>query len=307
MKTTHLPLAPALLLLAVPAHAEIAPVIGTMLDDAIANGDAAEVDTIAKYARKVNPEAASEIDARIAAFRAAQNAKLAAEAAAAKQAAEGAPNGLFDRWKGQGELGAFASTGNNDSVGFSAGITLERDGEHWRNKLRATGDYQRTNGATSREAVLASWEPNYKFDDAMFAYGLAQYESDKFQGYRARYAASGGVGYRAWNSDTVTLDLKAGPAWRQTDYTVTGRESSLAALAGSNFSWKMSPSLTLLNTMDAYTETHRATLTSLTSLDAKLGKTLSARFSYRLAHESNPPVGVEKTDTLTRMSLVYGF
>lgn len=299
-------LATAFLLLSTPAFADIQPVVGTMLDDAIANGDAAEVDTIAKYARKVNPEAAAEIDRKIAAFRAAQEARVAAAATTAADAAE-VHDGLFDGWTGQGEFGAFASSGNNDSVGLSAGLTLNREGAHWRNKLRAIGDYQRTNGKTSREAVLASWEPNYKFNDALFAYGLAQYESDRFQGFDARYAASGGLGYSAWKSDAVTLDLKAGPAWRQTDYTATGRESSLAALAGSNFAWKMSPKLTLLNSMDAYAERDRATLTSLTSLDAKFGKSLSARFSYRLAHESNPPVGVEKTDTLTRMSLVYGF
>jgi len=34
---------------------------------------------------------------------------------------------------------------------------------------------------------------------------------------------------------------------------------------------------------------------------------LSARFSYTVEHETNPPVGRLKTDTLSRASLVYDF
>ncbi|MEP3767796.1 MAG: DUF481 domain-containing protein, partial [Marinomonas sp.] len=49
------------------------------------------------------------------------------------------------------------------------------------------------------------------------------------------------------------------------------------------------------------------TFVSTTALDAKLLGSLSARLSYTVEHETNPPIGRIKTDTLSRATLVYGF
>ena len=49
------------------------------------------------------------------------------------------------------------------------------------------------------------------------------------------------------------------------------------------------------------------TLTATTALDAKISGKLSARLSYAIEHENNPPEGRDKTDTLSRATLVYDF
>ena len=165
-----------------------------MIDAAIATGDAGKVTTVLDLARTTNPDDATEIDAIASDFSKQQAAKAAEAAAAEEEAIRSA--GLFDNWSGQGQLGAFRSTGNSSNTGLTAGLELNRTGIKWRHKLNALADFQRTNGVTTREQFLAAYEPNYQLNDRVFVYALGQYERDRFQGFSSRVVASGGVGYR---------------------------------------------------------------------------------------------------------------
>lgn len=275
----------------------------TMLDDAVATGSDAEVDAVAKFIKRADPAAVAAVDSALAARKASQ----AKAAEAARLAELEAKRGLFAGWKGEGQAGAFQSTGNSSTTGVSLGLALTKEGEHWRHNLRALTDYQRSNGVTSRNQLIASYEPNYKFNDRLFAYGLGQYERDRFQGFNSRVTASGGLGYRVIATDTMTLDVKAGPAWRKTNYITGIHTSHLAGLAGARFDWKISKTLGFSQTADALFDSSNTSLASLTALDAKLGGAFTARVSYQVHYESSPPAGVKKTDTLSRLTLVYGF
>jgi putative salt-induced outer membrane protein len=220
-------------------------------------------------------------------------------------AQDAAPN---TGWTGSGELGAFQSTGNTSSVGATAGLALTKESNKWRYKLRAIGDYQRTNGLTSREQVAAAIEPNYKINDRLYVYGLGQYERDKFQGFTSRYTVSGGAGYKVINTDAIQLDVKAGPAWRKTKFVgVPVSDSSLAGLAEGNLNLKVSPIISVTQLVSTYVQSGNSSLLSLTGVNAKIGKNITARLSYQIDHETKPPVGLKKTDTLLRTTLIFGF
>lgn len=280
------------------AHAEMAPQLRSMLDAAIASGNEAEIDTVVKYLKAANPADAAEADQIIASHR--------AQIAAAKE--EKLRNqGLLDGWSGEGQIGASHSSGNTNSTGLSAGIALTKEGLRWRHGIRALADYERTDGETSRNQILAAYEPNYKFNDRLFAYGLAQYERDRFAGFSSRMTLSGGLGYRVIAEPTLTVDVKAGPAWRKTNYIGEPTDSELAGMGALNAKWDIAPTVTLSEDAAILIGSGNTNLTSLTALTAKLHGALSARVSYQVTHNSNPPFGFKKTDTLSRFSLVYGF
>ena len=189
-------------LAAVPtvASAQLPEPVRAMIDAAIATGDEAKVRTVIDLARTTNPDDSAELDTILAGFETQLAANEAEEAAA--QESEIRSAGLFENLSGQGELGAFMSSGNADNTGLSASLALTKDGINWRHKLAGRADYQRSEGVTTREQFLAAYEANYKFTDRLYAYALAQYERDRFQGFAARYSASGGLGY-----DVLTLSL----------------------------------------------------------------------------------------------------
>lgn len=291
-------------MLSAPAFADLPPPVAAMLDDAIASGSEAEIEAVAKYARKALPGQQAEIDARLNAYKA---QRIAAAAKPAPAQPQGENKGFFDNWSGKGELGGFLSAGNSDTKGLAAALQLTRESTRWRMRLSANADYQRSNGATSTERFVAAAEPNYKFAEHLFVYGLAQYERDPIQGYDARYVVSGGVGYRPVASDNFKLDLKAGPAWRNTDFIRAADENAVSGLGSANLYWKLSSTLSLNEAASVLAQPDKSTLTALTSVDAKINGSLSARLSYLVRHETNPPIGFKNTDTLSRMTLVYDF
>lgn len=307
----------ALACLAAPAAvaAEVPEPVRAMIDAAVASGDANKVATVIDLAKQTNPDDAAEFDAMLADFNAQQAALAAEKAAEKKDAIRNA--GLLDNWQGKGELGAFRATGNSSNTGVAAGLELKRVGIDWRHKLTGRVDYQRSNGVTTREQFFAAYEPNYRISDRVFAYALAQYERDQFQGFSARYAVSGGIGYQIVDRPDLTLSAKAGPAYRVTEFVDGSSESRIAALFGVDFDWSITDRLKLTHDTNAVAETggsatvivdsRNTSINLVTGLNAKISDKLSTRFSYGIDYDSNPPPGAVKTDTLSRVTVIYDF
>lgn len=306
MRTSHRVAAIAVLTLApTTAQAELPDPVRAMIDAAIATGDDAKVRTVIDLARTTNPDDAAELDSIIAAYE--TNLAAAKAEEAAQQEAEIRSAGLFDNWSGRGELGAFNSTGNSSNTGVTASLGLTRDGIKWRHKLRARADYQRSNGVTTREQFLAAYEPNLKLSDRLFAFALAQYERDRFQGFSARYAMSGGLGYDVIVEDDMTLSIKAGPAYRRTERTNGTSEGNLAGLASADFDWTISDNITLTQDASAFIQSGSSTYISDTGLQAGIADNVKLRLSYTVEHDTQPPIGAENTDTLSRVTIIYDF
>ncbi len=297
--------AASLIALPTAAQAELPEPVRAMIDAAIASGDEDAVRTVIDLARTTNPDDAGELDTILASYEtdlAAANAE-----AAAIEEAEMRNAGLFDNWSGQGQLGAFRSTGNSSNTGITAGLSLERVGIDWRHKLTGLVDYQETGGVTTREQFLAAYEANYNVSERLFVYGLAQYERDTFQGFSARYSGSGGIGYRVIDNENMQLAVKAGPAYRQTEFVNGLSDSSIAGLAALDFDWQIAENLKLTEDASAFIQSGNSTYVSTTGLTAALGGGLSASLSYTVEHDTNPPLGAVQTDTLSRVTVIYDF
>lgn len=311
----HIFLAASALCASSPAAAQLPDAARAMIDAAIATGDQAAVEAVIASARTAFPEDAGELDIIWQGFVAAQQEQAALAAAEEEVAIRQA--GLFQNWSGQGQIGAFQSSGNSEELGLTAALGLEREGIHWEHRLRVAADYRRNNGVTSREQFLALYEPRYQISERLFAFGLAQYERDRLQGFSGRYSASGGLGYRLIDGEDMELSVKGGPAYRVTQFTNGESSNRIAGLLGLDFDWRISDAITFTQDANSTLETGgealliidgaNTSLTALTGLEADLDDDLTARLSWQIDYDSNPPAGAVKTDTLTRFTLIYGF
>lgn len=292
-------LACLMLLAAAPAAAQTAPSpVQAMVDDVFANGSDVEIAAVVKYARRTAPELAETLDRRLAA--------RVAEHTAAEQARLANPAPLAN-WSGRGEIGASLASGNTDTLGVYASLRAARQGVNWRHELKGEAAYQETNGVRSQERLLLAYEPRYKVNERLSAYGLLQAEHDPVLGYDVRYSVSTGLGYRLLRGNAVSVDVQGGPAFRHTEATTGKDETGFSGRAALDARWQIRPGVKLTQTGSAFLDSQGNTFSATTGIEAQVFGPLAARLSYNVQYESQPTVGRVSTDTLGRITLVYGF
>lgn len=284
---------------ATPAYASSLPdSVAAMIRAAAETGDAATLKTTADLARKTNPDATAEIDALVA-----QLQKKADDERLAKMKSQG----FFQGWKGQGQAGATITSGNTSNKGVSLGLNLHKEGIKWRHAILATVDYARQDGVTSQNRYFASYEANYKLTDRLYAVGLGSWEKDRFSGFNRRFSETAGLGYTLIKQPNMTLNLEAGAALRQTSYITGISDNRFAGRGALDYSWTITPGVIFTENATVYGQSDNSTFTSTTALTMKVRGALSAQASFLVDHETNPPLGLKKTDTTSRLTLVYAF
>lgn len=293
-----------MLVLAPPAPGLPAP-IRTMIEAAYKTGNDKTISDVVGLAKDNFPTYIAEING-LAQLQGERLAGVRKEAQEREQARIMAAS-FLQIWKGELEAGGSRSTGTTRTTSIYASAKLQRDGIRWRQKFNARLDYQETDHERTTERWLAAWQPNYKFSDVRYAYGLAQYEHDRFLGIQSRGTLGTGVGWQVASRPDLNIALEAGPALRRTVFIDEANTTKLAGRGSLSAMWKISPTLTFRQDASFFFEGDDATASSATALETKLIGALKAKFSYNLQFERETPTTSRQLDTVTRATLVYGF
>ncbi|WP_442681036.1 DUF481 domain-containing protein [Sphingomonas sp. ASY06-1R] len=282
-----------------------ADTIAAMLAAAYRTGDDATIKAVVGVAKATFPDDIAEID-RLSAGNAAVLASSRRDEQLAEQARIAAAT-FFEIWKGELEAGASRSTGSSKVFGFYASAKLSRDGLRWRQTFAGRIDYQRTDGETTTDRMLFAYQPNYKWNDDLYSYGLVQYERDRSLGYANRETIGAGLGITAYKSTAGTLNLEGGPAVRETDFIGQAARTTLAARASLAARFSLSPTLSFSQDASVFLESGDTTATSTTAIDTRLIGRLKARLSYNVQYEQDNLGSRNSLDTIGRATLVYSF
>lgn len=259
----------------------------------------AQIDTVAAVAKMANPNSVAEIDALVASIKA---------AAAEMRRQRLATQGFFTGWAGEGQVGASVTSGNSEDTVANVGIALNREGLSWNHHFNAIADFQKSDGETTRESYRAGYQLDYKFSNLWYAYGLFQWERDRFAQLERRFTESLGIGYNILTTTPVTLVVDGGVALRQTKYIVPDEEENdVAGRVTAKFAWNIRQGLIFTEEAGGLFGATTSTLFSRSALTVAIIGALSARASFDVNYESEPPAGAESTDTITRLALVYRF
>lgn len=295
----------ALAVAAPTTPAELPDGMRTMIDAAYRTGDDKTIAAVVGVAKASYPDLSDQIDKVV---------KIDQEALAATRKAEQerqqeriAEARFLEIWKGELEAGASRSTGSTRTLGLYAAATLTRDGIRWRQKVNARIDYQQTDNVTTTERLVAAWQPQYKLSPQLYAFGLGQYERDRFLGYYNRETFGTGLGYSPLLGKEIEIDLQGGPAIRQTDFTDGESRTSLAGRGSVSIKWAVTPTLSFGQDGAVFLETGDTTASATTSLDTKLIGALKGRLSYNIQYERDTAMGQGHLDTISRATLVYSF
>lgn len=210
-------------------------------------------------------------------------------------------------WKGAGEIGYVATTGNTDTSNLTArlGVTNERD--HWRHNLALEALNTQDDGDTTAERYLATWQSDYRFSENEYLFGRVAYEDDKFSGYEYRITETVGYGRRVLDRRNMTLDLEAGPGARQSKLEDGNTENEFVARLAAHYAWQISEHAKFTEDLSSDIGEDATITKSVTGLKAKINGNLAMKVTFTVENTSDVPDGVDKTDTETAVTLVYGF
>lgn len=211
-------------------------------------------------------------------------------------------------WAGEIEVGGSRSTGNTEREQFSSAINLTRTYPVWSHEINMKFDFARKNQETSARRLVTNIESRYDSSKRLYAFFFLQYEDDKFSGFDYELTESAGVGYRILHSKRVNWSIDAGPGGRQSVVSSTGKaETKLVGRGKSAFVWNISDTADFNNDTVIVSDEDRTNIENTASLSTKIIGALSAKISFQVRHNSNPPPDTDGTDTLSKISLNYDF
>ncbi len=294
-----------------PNAVALPPAARALLEQAIGNATPGSFAAIARLARTQYPDGASQIDA-LSAENDAKIAQKKADEARAKADALAAQS-FLDNWKGEVAVGGSYTRGNSDALALYGALKLNKEGLHWRHAITARADYAKSAGTLSTDKDTAAYQPQYKFSDRFYAYGLGQFDRDAILGFSRRFTEGVGIGYTVLPAPALRLDVDAGPAVRETRYIhdlsdLRDRDDTRIGARGSvNFLWKPSTALQFTEVAAVFFLPDNSNITSTTSLDTRLFGPLKLRLSYNLTYEQDTPTVARSFDTITTASIVFTF
>lgn len=288
-----------------PPPTQLPEAIRDLAKAAYESGGHEAAKSILTLARRTNPQAKAQIEALDAEYAARQAEKIAREAR--ERAERLAAASLLDNWKGEVELGGSRSTGSNDNVAIYGAVRFTREGLKWQHLVNGRVDFQRSNGITTADRLKLAWQPSNKISEALFVYGLGQYERDRFLGFANRYTLSAGMGWTILGTPRTRLSIQGGPALRETDFVDEGSTWTGAGRASLAFRWKASPTFEVSQDAAVYVEGGDDNALSTTTLETRLIGGLKMRLSYEVQYETGETAESEPLDTTSRATLVYSF
>ncbi|MFN4023889.1 MAG: YdiY family protein [Hyphomonas sp.] len=233
----------------------------------------------------------------------------------------GAATAETGTWNGEGSLSAGINTGNTETSDLGIAVKMVRETQIWRTSAEVSADYGTKNGDRTKNRYFIAGQGDRTISDRLFGFGRLSHEEDEFSGFHSRSFVGGGLGYRVFDTDALNWTVDGGPGLKYDRvrsrlvpvpdgdpiFLPTLTDESLSFRGASRFSYTVNDNVRFGNDTSVIYADVSTQVGNRSTLTASLTKTLSARFSFEVRHDTAPQEGFEETDTATRMSLVYSF
>lgn len=213
-------------------------------------------------------------------------------------------------WTGKGEAGVAVASGNTDTKSANAKIAIGNKHEQWENTATLAGNYVRTDGDTTARRWELGLQTRYTFSAHTFWYGGLRYEEDKFSGFDHQGVVSTGIGRKFIDNDTTHFSGQVGAGYKF--YKTIGtllvpgsKESEAVGVASLDFDHKLTDTTKVYDKLSGEFTSGNNFLQNEVGVAVKMSDRLALAVAYAVRHNTSPPAGFKKTDTLSTLNLVY--
>jgi putative salt-induced outer membrane protein len=211
------------------------------------------------------------------------------------------------QWTGKGQAGISAASGNTDTKTANASVAVAYKADAWEYSGSLAGQYARSAGATSAERWEIGGKARRMFDSGTYWFSGLRYEEDKFSGFDHQGVINTGIGRKFIDNDTTKFWGEAGVGYKffETLGIPSNKDSSIAGTASLGFEHKISETTTFFDRFSAEVTSDNNFLQNDIGISVKMSDRLALALAYGIRHNTDPPAGFKKTDTLTTVNLVY--
>lgn len=210
-------------------------------------------------------------------------------------------------WSGKAALGYLATSGNTENSNLNTSFEIGYKAGEWQHVLQAFAIHATEADTTTAEAYELGWKSERNLSEHDFLFGRVDWRKDRFSGYDTQVSESVGYGRRLIDSGAHTLNAEIGLGARQSKLSDGSKEDEMIARGGLSYKWVLSESAEFNQDFVVESGAENTYLESVSALKAKLIGNLALVASYTVKNNSEVPVGTEKTDTYSALSLEYAF
>lgn len=213
------------------------------------------------------------------------------------------------RWETTAAAGATITSGNSDTVLFTADVNTLRNWENDRLTAGASGGYGEDNSQVNNEFLRLFAQYNRALTDRWYAYGRLDFLYDGIADIDYRVALSPGIGYHIIKSDRTTLSAEAGPGyvWEK----VGGEEDDYPTLRfGERFTFKINDRARLWQSLEFVPQVEdfgNYFLSAEAGIEADITKRMSLRVVASNQYRSDPAPGSKENDFRLVAGVGYKF
>lgn len=209
--------------------------------------------------------------------------------------------------EGNVKLGYLATSGNTETstlnTGFEAAYTLER----WKHEAAAAAIYSEDSSVTTAEAYEASWRSGWDLTERDFLFGKLSWRTDRFGGFNTQFSQTVGYGRKILTGKVHTLTADVGAGARQSEDQLDVSTNEFILAGGLAYKWQFSETAEFSQTLMVEAGDSNTFSEAVSSVSTTLIGAFRLVASYTIRHNSDVPVGTEKKDTRTAISLQYDF
>lgn len=204
-------------------------------------------------------------------------------------------------------FGYVGTSGNTDTDTYNTEILYTLNTERWVHNVKFQALGSQENAQAKAERYYLQDKSDFNLDDDQYLFLKGTYTDDRFSGFDSQATVSGGYGRHLINNDRFELQGFGGIGYRENKIINAGSEGEVIFTLGEEFNWAISDNAALTQSFNTEIGEKRTVSVLELGLETNIIGDITTKIAFQARNNSDVPVGREKTDTLTSISLVYSF
>ncbi len=209
-------------------------------------------------------------------------------------------------WTGKGDIGASIATGNSENQAASANLELKNTVDQWQHTVGFAGNYGSDSGVTTAQRWELRGQTQYEFAARTYAFGAGALRRRPVRQFDYQASLAGGLGYRIIDNDKTKFWVQGGPGYRYAEVRATGESEDGVIFRGDvGFEHQLTATTKVVDRFLVEAGSDNTYMQNDLGLEVTITGALGLRVGYQVRHNTDVDPGIEKTDTLTTIGLLY--